>query len=84
MMYLRWVVLLTLGLLSADVITANDCEEAARSASGPTIGLNAAGPSVTVDVACHFTSAASGQAFTVSSTDPLPVAASRTGTLLTV
>ena len=84
MTYLRWIVLLTLGLLSAGISTANDCEEAAQSASGPTIGLKAAGPSVTVDVACHFTSATSGQTFTVSSTDPLTVAASLNGTLLTL
>ena len=84
MMYLRWVVLLTLGLLSAGISTANDCEEAARSASGPTIGLNAAGPSVTVDVACHFTSATSSETFTVSSTNTVTVAASLSGTLLTL
>ena len=80
----RWVVLLTLGLFSAGISTATDCEQAARSASGPTIGLKAAGPSVTVDVACHFTSATSSQTFTVSSTDSLTVAASLTGTLLTL
>ncbi|MDE2825995.1 MAG: hypothetical protein OXL40_01625 [Bacteroidota bacterium] len=84
MMHLRWVVLLTLGLLSAGISATNDCDQAARSASGPTIGLNAAGPSVTVDVACHFTSATSSETFTVSSTDPLTVAASLTGTLLTL
>ena len=84
MMCLRWIVLVTLGLLSAGISTANDCEEAARSASGPTIGLNAAGPSVTVDVACHFTSATSSQTFTVSSTDLLMVAGSLDGTLLTL
>ena len=83
-MCLRWVVLLTLGLLSAGISKANGCEEAARSASGPTIGLNAAGPSVTVDVACRFTSATSGQTFTVSSSDSLTVAASLNGTLLTL
>ena len=79
---LRWIVLLTLGLLSAGISTATDCEEAAGS--GPTIGLNAAGPSVTVDVACHFTSATSSETFTVSSTDSLTVAASLNGTLLTL
>ena len=83
-MCLRWVVLLTLGLLSADISTANDCEEAARSVSGATIGLNAAGPSVTVDVACHFTSATSSETFTVSSSNSLTVAASLSGTLLTL
>ncbi len=82
MMYLRWVVLITLGLLSAGISTANDCEEGAGS--GPTIGLNAAGPSVTVDVACHFTSATSSQIFTVSSSDSLTVAASLNGSLLTL
>ena len=84
MMHLRWVVLLTLGLLSAGISTTNDCEQAARSASGPTIGLNAAGPSVTVDVACHFTSATSSETFTVSSTNTVTVAASLSGTLLTL
>ena len=84
MMHLRWVVLLTLGLLSAGISTTNDCEQAARSASGPTIGLNAAGPSVTVDVACHFTSATSSETFTVSSSDVHAVAASLNGTLLTL
>ncbi len=84
MTYLRWTVLLTLGLLSAGISTANNCEEAARSASGPTIGLDAGGPPVTVDVECHFTSATSGQATTVVSSDPLTVAASLNGTLLTL
>ncbi len=81
---LRWIVLLTLGLLSAGISTANDCEDSVQSASGPTIGLDAAGPSVTVDVACHFTSATSDQTFTVSSTNSVTVAASLTGTLLTL
>lgn len=84
MTYLRWIVFVTLGLLSSDISTANDCEETARSASGPTIGLDAAGPPVTVNVACHFTSATSGQIFTVSSTDSLTVSASLNGTLLTL
>ena len=83
-MCLRWVFLLTLGLLSASISTATDCKEAARSTSGPTIGLNAAGPSVTVDLACHFTSATSSETFTVSSSDALTVAASLNGTLLTL
>ena len=84
MKYLRWIVFLTLGLLSAGISTANDCEEGAWSASGPTIVLNVAGPSVTVDVACHFTSATSGRPSTVSSTDLLLVAASLDGTFLTL
>ena len=84
MTYLRWIVFITLGLLSAGISTANDCEEGARSASGPTIGLNAAGPPVTVDVACHFTSATSDLTFTVVSTDSLTVTASLNGTLLTL
>ena len=84
MVCLRWIVLITLGLLSAGISTANDCEDVARSASGPTIGLNAAGPSVTVDVACHFTSATSSETFTVSSSDVHAVAASLNGTLLTL
>lgn len=84
MMCMRWIVPLTLGLLSAGISTANDCEEAARSASRPTIGLNAAGPSVTVDVACHFTPATSSQTFTVSSSNSLTVVASLNGTHLTL
>ena len=39
---------------------------------------------MTVDVACHFTSATSGQTFTVSSTDSLIVAGSLDGTSLTL
>ena len=37
-----------------------------------------------VDIECHFTLATSDQTFTVSSTDPLTVAASLNGTLLTL